>query len=454
MNIMIDKKRVPCPLDPSHNCFEDQLEKHLKKCNVAKLRRATEQCEFFVSGVNKGMTIASDEDDVENVSVANMTSEQLASMIDKVNKLYKDHVHEPKSEVLEHQSVMAAYAEDNSGNLADNPGLRKEMLQQASLIGQLDSVGLLNDTSWFVELGAGKGKLSHWVEKASPPESQSSFLLVDRSSVRYKMDNQHKEDGGVSKFKRIKVDIADLCLGYVSELQSTNSVVVMGKHLCGGATDLGIRCAVDSLAMNHATTGTEEVDAEPPAKAKKIDKVNSKLPRGMMVALCCHHRCDWATYVGRDFMTSCGVTPREFDLLTRLSSWATCARTRVKNEEKVTEGSKPPEKKRKDIRKNKLPNPTSDNKPQTEKQENRQEKPVDHLATDLVTSAGSTHLRESLSVTERESIGRKCKRLIDQGRLVYLTERGLACCLRAYVDEEITPENVVLLVTRKGEGLS
>ena len=45
---------------------------------------------------------------------------------------------------------------------------------------------------------------------------------------------------------------------------------------------------------------------------------------GMMIALCCHHRCHWSQYVGQQFLLDQGFQPREFNVLTSISSWATC----------------------------------------------------------------------------------------------------------------------------------
>ena len=46
--------------------------------------------------------------------------------------------------------------------------------------------------------------------------------------------------------------------------------------------------------------------------------------QGLVLALCCHHRCDWRTYVGKAFMRDVGFTARDFHVLTRLTSWAVC----------------------------------------------------------------------------------------------------------------------------------
>ena len=45
---------------------------------------------------------------------------------------------------------------------------------------------------------------------------------------------------------------------------------------------------------------------------------------GMMIALCCHHRCSWSQYVGQQFLLDQGFQAQEFNILTSISSWATC----------------------------------------------------------------------------------------------------------------------------------
>jgi tRNA:m4X modification enzyme len=50
-----------------------------------------------------------------------------------------------------------------------------------------------------------------------------------------------------------------------------------------------------------------------------------------------------------------------------------------------------------------------------------------------------------LSLTQREEIERKCKRLIDIGRVHYLKDCGLQSQLKTYIEEKLTPENVVIV---------
>ena len=46
--------------------------------------------------------------------------------------------------------------------------------------------------------------------------------------------------------------------------------------------------------------------------------------KGIMIALCCHHRCSWRSYVGKQFLQEQGFSREDFQLLTSISSWATC----------------------------------------------------------------------------------------------------------------------------------
>ena len=46
--------------------------------------------------------------------------------------------------------------------------------------------------------------------------------------------------------------------------------------------------------------------------------------RGIVIALCCHHRCDWSSYVGREWWLAQGLTAQDFMSVSHMSSWATC----------------------------------------------------------------------------------------------------------------------------------
>ncbi|RUS88768.1 hypothetical protein EGW08_003485 [Elysia chlorotica] len=530
MGIQSERKRIPCPLNPKHNCYEDELDKHIRKCNITKIQQKVEKEVYYVKSINKGSGSCCESlPSKTQIPVKDMTSKDLADIIERVTRIYNAHVEPIQSTYIHHpcvrNEICSSEQEDLSSVLTDQVALRKELLQQAALVGQMEKEKFLDlEDNYFVELGAGKGKLSHWIRKACHQRPNSKFLLVERGSVRYKVDRHQQQNQGENNFKRIKMDIEDLCLGKVPGLDSVRAITVVGKHLCGGATDMGIRCAVNTLhwaqqksqpsELSQSSTNPEtnmsdeqklpessetfqssrdqetevsdkqtlpysgsgsslasqsvsELDhgqasntnkdtnvlqssantcGEPPVKIAKIGDLSSeayseRLPDGIMIALCCHHQCTWDTYVGRKFMELCGLGPEEFDLLTRLSSWATCARVRARSNTKPRPGLEV------DTNSNK----SQDQTDTTENLNSKEEVKEDHFSEDLINLAKNSNLslREHLTVPEREKIGRQCKRIIDTGRLHYLRSKGMQASLREYIDEDTTPENVVLVAYPK-----
>lgn len=101
--------------------------------------------------------------------------------------------------------------------------------------------------------------------------------------------------------------------------------------------DLALRCLVETYAASF-----EAKDEEPLAKRIKNDKTGKEsntlakegnekdVPEtrtpvaGIVIALCCHHRCDWRHYVGKEYFKALGLGAVEFYYFQRMSSWATC----------------------------------------------------------------------------------------------------------------------------------
>ena len=67
----------------------------------------------------------------------------------------------------------------------------------------------------------------------------------------------------------------------------------------------------------------------------------------------------------------------------------------------------------------------------------------------LLISRSSLFSFHSLSTDEQIAIGRMCKRLIDQGRLEFITNKGYHGDLVRYVDKDVTLENIALVISEK-----
>ncbi|XP_077390292.1 RNA 3'-terminal phosphate cyclase isoform X3 [Festucalex cinctus] len=388
----VGNRRIVCPLDPKHTVSEDKLDKHLKKCNSRDKAKAA----YFVENVNAGpadesqhslrqvtptLTSSSAESchvamvtrPLRQVTLCERSAAQLRHLLDKLDAASKGLACEPEERVLSH-----AVFQEEAKNPKNGRSAHKHLKQQSSILGHLEALGLLRRGRCFVEFGAGRGKLSHWILRALDgrgPE-RLQMLLVERSSARFKVDGKHR-DAGVD-FARLKIDIQHLDLSQVALLERRLPLVGVGKHLCGAATDLALRCLLRAAGGASAGGGVA----------------------GLSLALCCHHRCEWRHYVGRPFFRDAGLGPDDFAAFCRMSGWATCGR----RAHAAPRGQE--------------------------------------MDADADAAAGSL-----LSPDERERIGRRCKRLLDAGRLDFLRRGGFCAGLARYADTRVTLENVLLTAT-------
>ncbi|XP_010587805.1 tRNA:m(4)X modification enzyme TRM13 homolog isoform X2 [Loxodonta africana] len=393
------RKRILCPLDPKHTVYEDQLAKHLKKCNSREKPKP--------------------------VPVSFLSEEQLENLIKKLRKASAGLNSTLKDQIMSHPVLHDALNDPRNGDSAT-----KHLKQQASILGNIEKLKLLGPRRCFVEFGAGRGKLSHWVDIALKDAEKVHFLLVEKVTTRFKVDGKHRKKNAV--FERLQIDIQHLCLNKIPLLiEEKLPVVGIGKHLCGVATDLALRCLVETYAAS-----CEERSEEPLAKRIKNDKTETEINTlakegneknvpekwtpvaGIVIALCCHHRCDWRHYVGKEYFRALGLGAVEFHYFQRMSSWATCGMRRTSSEaSNVTT-------KRKD------------------NQNNESEVHGDNGYRMADDSADS--LPGFLTVGERKKIGHLCKLLIDHGRMQYLQQKGFSPALQYYTDPLVSLENVLL----------
>eukprot|EP00076_Gallus_gallus_P048733 XP_422313.3 tRNA:m(4)X modification enzyme TRM13 homolog [Gallus gallus] len=410
-----DRKRIPCPLDQKHTVYEDQLQKHLKKCNS----RAKPKPVYFVQDINAGVKDVA-EIPTDQVTLSSLSKEELENLIIKLKKASNGLELDLKEQVLSHQALQEALNDPKNGDSAF-----KHLKQQASILGNMEKLHLLGPGRCFVEFGAGRGKLSHWVDIALQDVENIQFLLIERATTRFKVDGKHKKRDSI--FERLQVDIQHLCLNKVPILEKKKLPVVgIGKHLCGAATDLALRCLVES----YATCCNEENQEPVPKRTKNKAEGSSnssndddnernkevvKPVAGIVIALCCHHKCDWTHYVGREFFRSVGLGPVEFHYFQRMSSWATCGMRGT-----ITKAST------------------------NEESEDHANNAEELDQTYSKTETSSDALQRLLTVEERKEIGSLCKLVIDHGRIRYLQHRGYKAALQYYTDSSVSLENVLL----------
>ncbi|XP_058295532.1 tRNA:m(4)X modification enzyme TRM13 homolog isoform X3 [Hylobates moloch] len=232
------RKRILCPLDPKHTVYEDQLAKHLKKCNS----REKPKPDFYIQDINAGLR---DETEIPEqlVPISSLSEEQLEKLIKKLRKASEGLNSTLKDHIMSHPALHDALNDPKNGDSAT-----KHLKQQASILGNIENLKLLGPRRCFVEFGAGKGKLSHWVDIALKDAEKVHFILVEKVTTRFKVDGKHRKKNSV--FERLQIDIQHLCLNKIPVLREGKLPVVgIGKHVCGMATDGVLLCHPDWSAV-------------------------------------------------------------------------------------------------------------------------------------------------------------------------------------------------------------
>ena len=475
------QERIPCPLDGRHSIFAKDLQRHLKVCPRAKEIALQESQPYFQRDANRGdelepapasssTAMANGAGGAEATAPAtaadapihfslearrasaldSISTDALMALLQRVEKAHRESAERVRPEP---EVEMGAGAGDGAGAKR-----QKHALQNDRMVSVMAALGLLSPGATHIEFGAGKGALSAAVSEASlvPPR----HVLVDLIKPHGSADRELEQRGATCV--RLKVDICHLLLRGVPQLwppqpaadaagaagvageaagvageaagvageavsevacvpcapQASGKWSAVGKHLCGVATDYTLRSLV--AAASGGSDG---------ARRAVVD--------GVVVATCCHHRCEWRSYVNQEYILSLGFSREQFGTLCALSSWATgCRPSAGATTAAAAEGSAVLQS-----------GAAAGLPPPTVAAEAEEHQPADTAATRaLERSIGGR-----LSAAERVQLGLACKRLLDTGRLRYLARHGYRGWLQHYVPESVSPENTLLVAVPRGE---
>jgi len=427
-----NKERIPCPVDPSHTIYARNLKKHVKSCNKTIQDQTRMSMPFYVENVNLFDKNQANENTSNNhgrsnvavVANVNSVGDEEKENKDKELRLQESMLRQWLKSIDQESFVQLVakikdlywklrldsqipfdYKEPELCKLLANQNAQskvKHMKQQCSIIGHMMHQNCLSEDMDYFEFGCGKAELSYMIRKAillrrkqekdaaeasavATTHPVQEYVLIDRSNQRRKCDNniRYTEQRGTTenrnaspdssvKVNRILIDIAHLYFDKINTEHNNRPCVGISKHLCGIATDLTLRCV----------TQTNDSDSKRDVS-------------GLFIALCCHHKCSWNSYINQKFFEQHGFTGREFEQIKLLTSWAIC---QFKNQEaNVTES--------------------------------------DTL--------------NNFSIQDRIELGFMCKRIIDYGRILYLQQQNFDANLVYYCDRDITPENCLLVCTSK-----
>lgn len=369
-----NRGRVPCPLDPKHSVVLTKLSGHLRVCRgdgggktadeddnappgaddsecmelrflARRLLRALWDCGALVDGEVCPEQPGEEEFDIRTIVEISCDKEadEPGGSFDPPWPSGADLRLRPRPlEVLLppcFEVAVAALGPDVAAGKQRAQKAEKHALQQASIAGHLERAGWLSLLDGncggvetcvqkiraraglcLVEFGAGTAQLSSAIASASR-EAVEQHVLVDRQGARRCADHGLGSGDTASAVRRVQCDIGDLDLRsalraeckHVCGADAAGSVEVIGvgKHVCGAATDLTLRCCAGFVGS--AGDGVAGVGAGGAA--------DSRL-RGVALALCCHHVCSWSSFVGQEWLVTRGISQQDFDGMRRFCKLA------------------------------------------------------------------------------------------------------------------------------------
>ncbi|KAK6057242.1 methyltransferase TRM13 [Cooperia oncophora] len=300
-----NEDRIPCPNDPKHtvgsSCtsaassesrfFFEFSSCPMRKCNRSRCNSRIVEEQWIVKDVNAMVGETKFTAKIDR----RPSEEEIARTIEKLQRCYSSICHELA--VDQAHCVEVDEHLEQACNLSESK--RKHLIQQSSIIGHLERVGLLrNDSSaCILELGAGKAHLAYWMMKRAP---LSKFLLVDRSGARNKYDNRALQENPSLNIKRLRCSIEHLNLAEVEMLKDVSNLCAVCKHFCGTATDAGIRCLSNGMRSGLSLDG-------------------------FVLVPCCHHKSRYVEYSGREFLALWNMDSEgDFAALRHIATWAVC----------------------------------------------------------------------------------------------------------------------------------
>lgn len=293
-------QRIICPLDQKHTCYAHNLKKHLKICNARP-----KTIEPFVSkGINYRDVASSLEEDYFKL-LNEFDVKEIKITVRKVNNV-NDNLIEGQltQKISKFQLIEEEMSKPEFGDKS-----KKHLKQASSILGLLCEYNLMKPNSLYIEFGAGRGQLSYWLALATNADEKSKIIIIEKSSPKHKKDNKISRHS--DKIKRIRADISDLVLDKLDLVNEVNQIVGITKHLCGAATDLALRCLINTKQCNS-----------------KVD--------GGVFTFCCHHRCRWIPYTGKIFFQENGLDIDDFVIMCGMASWATCGTGLSRNEKHIS----------------------------------------------------------------------------------------------------------------------
>ncbi|KAL3660070.1 hypothetical protein V7S43_014992 [Phytophthora oleae] len=395
------RRRVPCPVDAAHTVYEYDLAKHVLVCNRVKDADTMKKLSYYSHNINSGIHCR-----VQEAGEGYCTEEPAVEKEEGENEHSGPSAQEQQGIIDKLQAI-------------DFADLRKRIENAYGVcVGELPLEKLHHQCceQLFEEkkkAGASKSVLRHIEQQASIighmeqvkllQDSNAAFveLGAGRGMLSLALAQMYPDSLYVLIDRAHTRGKADRFIGGDSkgdEAAKENSTTLRAKidirHLnFAGMQEIqnkSVVCMSKHLCGVATDLSLRAIAQTLPAPNTRNAAVSSSF-QGLAIALCCHHVCKWEDYVNPDFFEANRFKLEEFELLTSMTSWTTCGMG--------LDGDA-----------------------------------VQHIL--------------GISKDERAVLGRKCKRIIDAGRVEYLKQLQLKTRLVHYCDTSDSLENCLLLAWR------
>lgn len=470
-------KRVPCPLDPTHDVYTDQLRKHLQKCASIQQTAVWTSKPYYAPGLQdrpdtdglsgvqgelapkhttrtmadfsdvERITMIGRLDDLECKILSHVKSESRARDLIQSSDALVLPIEERHSKECENGVPQEGHIEGeslDSGEVkeplraqdttakAQEPhsnkikGAAKHHNQESVIMRCVRALVsgpscTLPNNLCLLDMGAGKGALSLHAKDHFEDVKELSHILVDRRAFSYKKDPLIA--ASAHRFERIKMDLRDIDLWKVPTLEALPTdgrAVLIAKHLCGVATCFALRGAASPQICN----------------GKAVDAI--------VVALCCHGACTWDGFLDRDILKLLGLSRADFELIKSMAGWAIDHDVQCCDNEYCEgtgeENNSPGGKRRGGSKEVKFESEQGE-ETATKKARLQRDAPCSETEAE--------QMYDSLTRPERQRIGLQCKNILNLARVHYLQAQGYDACLQTYTDANMTKENTLLIALRQ-----
>lgn len=264
------------------------------------------------------------------------------------------------------------------------PSNKKHALQQSSLIQHMADAGMLGPNRIFIEFGCGRAELSRYVNQVELLSGECEESTLPKFLLIDRGTNRMKFD---KKFDDDSLELAGVCNGR-SRVKRCR-VDIKDVRLAALLEEGRIPVAISKHLCGVATDLT----------LRCLQNSGSWKLGGVCIAMCCRHCCDPREYINEAYIRELLSKHqsqldycRFFKSLMKMCSWATCGRRSGMQDDDVG----------------------------------------DHFT--------------GLAVSKREKLGRMARHVLDEGRVRWAREQGLNATLVKYVEQDISLENVAMLV--------